>query len=102
MEPTTNNKKSDVIALAKFLNDAAWMELYGYTTFSLGEVGKLHEHLQNNNKGNLHREALVKEALQLFPHRTRKNGANKKLLGSIAIGIILLVASGAGALMIWG
>jgi hypothetical protein len=106
MKSLTSQQKSDIQTLGNFLNDPAWMELYGYNTFTIGEVTKLYEHLNSNKKGNLHREALAKEALILFPHRARGNNRSKKLIGSIVIGIGLLVIGIAGgkavAFMIWG
>lgn len=106
MNSLTAQQKSDIQSLRNFLNDSPWMELYGYNTFSATEVTKLYEHLNTNSKGNLHREALVKEALILFPHRARGNNGSKKLVGLLVIGIGLLVigvaAGKAVAFMIWG
>ena len=101
MKSLSNQQKSDIQTLGNFLNDPAWMELYGYNTFTTGEVTKLYEHLNSNKKGNLHREALAKEALALFPHRARGKNGNKLLVGSLVTGV-LFVIGGAGAFIIWG
>ena len=101
MKSVTSHQKSEIQTLGNFLNDPAWMELYGYNTFTIGEVTKLYEHLNNNNKGNLHREALAKEALILFPHRARGKGGNKLLIGSLVAGATFVVG-GVGAFMVWG
>jgi len=101
MRPLTSQQKSEIQTLGNFLNDPAWMELYGYNTLTTGEVVKLYDHLKTNKKGNLHREALAKEALILFPHRARGKGGNKLLIGSLAAGVMFLIG-GVGAFMVWG
>lgn len=100
MKSLTSQQKSDIQTLENFLNDPAWMELYGYNTLTTGEVVKLYEHLNTNKKGNLHREALAKEALALFPHRAKGKGGNKLVVSSLAAGVLFVV--GVGAFMIWG
>jgi hypothetical protein len=101
MKSLTSQQKSDIQTLENFLNDPAWMELYGYNTFTTVEVAKLYEHLNANKKGNLHREALAKEALSLFPHRSREGGGNRLLVGSLVTGVLFIIG-GVGAFMVWG
>lgn len=93
MKSLTRQQKSEIQTLANFLNDPAWMELYGYNAFTLAEIAKLHEHLGLAKKGNLHREALAKEALALFPARSRKRtGSNKKIYITVS-GVVILIAA---------
>ncbi len=97
----SRNQKAEIQTLSNFLNDPAWMELYGYTAFTLDEVVKLHEHLVIVKKGNLHREALAKEALALFPQRARgRSGSVKKIYLTVSSVLILLVAA-AGVVFLW-
>jgi hypothetical protein len=101
MNSIANQQKSDIQGLNTFLNDSAWMELYGYNTFSSSELTKLYEHLKKINKKNPHRQELVKEALILFPHRAKGKGGNKFVVSSLLVGVLFVVV-GIGAFMIWG
>lgn len=101
MNSIANQQKSDIQGLNTFLNDSAWMELYGYNTFSSSELKKLHEHLKSMNKKNPHRQELVKEALILFPHRARGKGGSRLLIGSLIAGAMFVIG-GAGAFIVWG
>jgi len=102
MQSFTRQQKAEIQTLESFLNDSAWMELYNYNSFTVSEIIKLYEHLNSNKKGNLHREALAKEALLLFPHRTRRPNAGKRVVVYVSLVAAFLLAATVGAFALWG
>ena len=95
--PLTAEDKLAIKQLEEFVNDIAFMELYGYTSFKPREIVGLYQILKASNKVGLHRAAMAQEALIHFPHRKKGESKTKKLVGTVAVAIVVLLLLGLGA-----